>query len=120
MLPVPTGSRDSDFTLELSFDPYVTTKDNKGELKIGYLGNEHPLYRQVIDDSPDTGEVENAGGRPGDRIYKDFNSDDLKNKDSDMPDTGVSLSFYIIAFGKYENHNLYSKPVWLGYVDCWR
>jgi len=120
MLPIPVGERDSNFTLKLSFDPYVTTKDNKGELTINYLSDAQPLYRQVVDDSPDTGEVEDAGGRAGEQIYKDFNSDDLKTVDSDMPGKEVSLSFYIIAFGKYENHNLYSKPVWLGYVDCWK
>lgn len=122
MLPVPVGDRDSDFKMTLSYEPVATNiePNSKQELTINYLSDSVPIYRQVIDTDPDSGEVENAGGRAGDIIYKDFNSDDLKTQDSDMPDLDVSLSFYIIAFGKHENHNLYSKPVWLGYVDVMR
>ena len=82
-----------------------------------------PFYRAIKDQDPDTGERELAGGKPDDDIYKDLNSDDLQYDeyhDSDLPSADISVSFYIIGYGQHENHNLYSKPVWLGVVHCWK
>ena len=122
MIRVPASARDSDFQLYISFDP-VTTKDNKSEMKIEYLGVEQPFYRAIVDQNPDSDERERAGVEQSDEdIYKDFNSDDLEYttyRDSDMPMAEVSLSLYIIGYGVHENRNLYSKPVWLGVVRCW-
>lgn len=121
MFKVPTDDRDDDFELSLRFDT-VTTKDNKSEMKLEYLGNEVPFYRAIKDQNPDPDEPKEHGGQSGDDIYKDFNSDDLEYstyQDSDLPTAEVSLSFYIIGYGMHENHNLYSKPVWLGVVRCW-
>ena len=121
MFKVPTDDRDDDFELYLSFET-VTTKDNKNEMRLEYLGVEVPFYRSIQDQHPDSKEPEEAGGKPDDAIYKDFNSDDLEYStyhDSDLPTAEVSLSFYIIGYGVHENHNLYSKPVWLGVVRCW-
>lgn len=124
MLPVPTGDRDSDFTMYLSFDPITSSTDNKDEMFIDYLNIQVPIYRSIQDNNPDTGEVLIAtGGKSDDKssypIYKDFNSDDIESGDSDLNGNiynSVALSFYIIGYGIHENHNLYSKPVWLGVV----
>ena len=121
MFKVPADSRDDDFELYLGFDT-VTTKDNKFEMSLNYLGDAVPFYRAIQDQHPDSGEPELAGGKSDDPIYKDFNSDDLQYTeyhDSDLPTANVALSFYIIGYGVHENHNLYSKPVWLGVVRCW-
>lgn len=121
MFKVPADDRDDDFELELRFDT-VTTKDNKFEMQLNYLGDAVPFYRAIQDQNPDSGEPERAGGKSDDPIYKDFNSDDIEAGDSDLngnPYTSVALSFYIIGYGVHENHNLYSKPVWLGVVRCW-
>jgi len=120
MIYIPADDRDSDFELYITFDT-ITTKDNKNELSISFLSDAEPLYRAIQDQNPDSGEEELAGGTSGDAIYKDFNSDDIESGDSDLPSTTeVTLSMYIIGYGLYENHNLYSKPVWLGLVDCWK
>ena len=106
----------------LSFDPITSSTDNKDEMFIDYLNIQVPIYRSIQDNNPDTGEVLIAtGGKSDDSssypIYKDFNSDDIEAGDSDLNgNTSVSLSFYIIGYGMHENHNLYSKPVWLGVV----
>ena len=125
MLPVPTGSRDDDFDLYINFAPIALKDFYKEELFISYLNEAVPLYRAIKDLNPDTGEREAAGGKADDDIYKDFNSDDVEYnstyKDSDLPGTEqATLSMYIIGYGIHENHNLYSKPVWLGLVDCWK
>ena len=121
MFNVPTDDRDNDFELYLNFDT-VTTKDDKREMQLNYLSDAVPFYRAIKDQHPDSGEPEAAGGKPDDEIYKDFNSDDLEYStyhDSDLPTAEVALSFYIIGYGMHDNHNLYSKPVWLGVVRCW-
>ena len=121
MFKVPADDRDDDFELYLGFDT-VTTKDNKFEMQLNYLGDAVPFYRAIQDQNPDSGEPERAGGKSDDPIYKDFNSDDIEAGDSDLngnPYTSVALSFYIIGYGVHENHTLYSKPVWLGVVRCW-
>lgn len=122
MLPVPVDSRDDDFTLYLDFSPVTEYDKYKAEMEIAYLQIRAPIYRAIKDQHPDSGEAQQAGGQPDDEIYKDFNIDDLEYNtyhDSDLPTAAVSLSFYIIAYGVHENHNLYSKPVWLGVVRCW-
>ena len=119
MFKVPSDSRDDDFELSLIFDT-VTTIGNKLEMTLNYLSDSQPFYRAITDQHPDSGEPEAAGGKSDDVIYKDFNSDDIEAGDSDLNgNTSVSLSFYIIGYGVHENHNLYSKPVWLGVVRCW-
>ena len=121
MFKVPSDDRDSDFPIYLSFDT-VTTKDNKFEMSLNYLGDAVPFYRAIKDQNPDPDEPKEHGGKSDDEIYKDFNSDDLEYNtyhDLDLPSADVSLSFYIIGYGMHENHNLYSKPVWLGVVRCW-
>ena len=119
MIRVPADERDSDFPLYISFDS-VTTIGSKEEMAIYYLDDAQPFYRAIQDQHPDTGEPEAAGGKSDDPIYKDFNSNDIESGDSDLNgNTSVSLSFYIIGYGMHENHNLYSKPVWLGVVRCW-
>ncbi len=125
MLPVPTDDRDSDFELYIDFNPITENTYYKNELFISYLGDAHNLYRAIKDQHPDSGEPVAAGGKADDDIYKDFNSDDIEYSspylDSDLPSTEeVTLSMYIIGYGTHENHNLYSKPVWLGIVDCWK
>ncbi len=123
MFPVPTGDRDDDFTLVIDFYPITDMNYTKVELAMNYLSGSHPFYRAVKDQHPDSGEAESAGGKPGDDLYKDFNIDDIEYdssyKDSDLPSGEVTLSLYIIGYGQHENHNLYSKPVWLGNVECW-
>ena len=118
MIPVPAGSRDDRFDLTINFSP-ITTNGSKEELKIRYLGTELSLYRDVVDQAPDTGESPSAS----DTVYKDFNSDDLEYTeygDSDLPSESVSVSMYVVSYGIHENiYNLYSTPVWLGYVNCW-
>lgn len=122
MFKVPSSDRDKDFNLYLDFDTIIT-KDNKFEMTLNYLSDAVPFYRSIKDLNPDTGEPEQHGGKPDDEIYKDFNSDDIESGDSDLVNLkdykNVSLSFYIIGYGMHENHNLYSKPVWLGVVRCW-
>lgn len=125
MLPVPTDDRDDDFELYINFAPIALKDFYKAELFINYLDYSQPLYRAIEDLDPDSGEAVAAGGKADDKIYKDFNSDDVEYnssyRDSDLPGTDqVTLSMYIIAYGTHENHNLYSKPVWLGLVDCWK
>ena len=120
MFRVPSDDRDDDFPLYLNFET-ITTNDNKFPMSLYYLDNDVPFYRAIQDQHPDSGEPEAAGGKSDDPIYKDFNSDDLENGDSDLNGntTPVALSFYIVGYGIYENHNLYSKPVWLGVVRSW-
>ena len=127
MIPVPTDERDSDFKLYIDFAPIALQANYKDELFITYLGGTAvPLYRAIKDQHPDTEERQEAvalGGKADDDLYKDFNSDDVEYNssytDSDLPATEqVTLSMYIIGYGTHENHNLYSKPVWLGIVDC--
>ncbi len=121
MFRVPADERDNDFTLHLGFET-ITTSDNKFEMSLDYLGDAVPFYRSIQDNNPDTDEVRQAGGSEGrDHIYLDFNSDDINTGDSDLNgnSTPVALSFYIIGYGTHENHNLYSKPVWLGVVRSW-
>ncbi len=123
MIPVPTDERDNDFELYINFAPIALNDFYQDELFITYLeGLAVPLYRAIKDQNPDTGERQAAGGKADDDIYKDFNIDDVQYStygDSDLPSTDqVTLSMYIIAYGTHENHNLYSKPVWLGIVDC--
>jgi len=122
MFPVPTDDRDDDFTLVIDFYPITDMNYTKVELAMNYLSDSHPFYRAVKDQHPDSGEAESAGGKPGDELYKDFNIDDIEYEsyqDSDLPSGEVTLSLYIIGYGQHENHNLYSKPVWLGNVECW-
>ncbi len=118
MISVPAGSKDNRFDLIINFSP-ITTNGSKEELKIRYLGTELSLYRDVVDQAPDTGESPSAS----DTVYKDFNSDDLQYteyQDGDLPSGDVSLSMYVFSYGIHENiYNLYSTPVWLGYVNCW-
>lgn len=124
MLPVPTDSRDDDFSIYLSFET-ITSTNNKNEMFMAYLDTQVPIYRAIQDKNPDSGEVLLAtDGKSDDSssypIYKDFNSDDIESGDSDLNGNSynsVSLSFYIIGYGMHENHNLYSKPVWLGVVS---
>lgn len=121
MFKVPSSERDHDFNLYLNFETIIT-KDNKSEMTLNYLSDAVPFYRAIQDQNPDSGEPELAGGKSDDIIYKDFNSDDIEEGDSDLNGndyTNVSLSFYIIGYGIHENRNLYSKPVWLGVVRCW-
>ena len=120
MFKVPADERDDDFSIYLSFET-ITTKDIMFEMFLSYLDEAVPFYRAIQDQHPDSGEPEAAGGKSDDAIYKDFNSDDLENGDSDLNSNSipVALSFYIIGYGIHENHNLYSKPVWLGVVRSW-
>ncbi len=121
MYPVPVDYRDDDFLMEINFEP-ITTLGSKDELGILSEFSWRSLYRAIKDQHPDSGEAQAAGGKPDDEIYKDFNSDDLEYSayhDSDLPTAEVALSFYVIGYGVHENHNLYSKPVWLGVVRCW-
>ncbi|MBQ7747235.1 MAG: hypothetical protein IJT92_07325 [Spirochaetia bacterium] len=121
MFKVPTDDRDDDFQLYLDFETIIT-KDNKQEMQLVYLSDAVPFFRAIQDQHPDSGEPERAGGKSDDVIYKDFNTDDIEAGDSDLNGNdynNVSLSFYIIGYGMHENHNLYSKPVWLGVVRCW-
>ena len=126
MIHIPTDDRDDDFELYINFSPITENTNYKDELFITYLGGmAEPLYRAIKDQHPDSGEAIAAGGKADDEIYKDFNSDDVEYSspylDSDLPSTEeVTLSMYIIGYGIHENHNLYSKPVWLGLVDCWK
>ena len=122
MFPVPVDYRDDDFQMYIDFKP-ITTSASKEEMGIETEYAWSPFYRAIKDQDPDTGERELAGGKPDDDIYKDFNSDDLQYDeyhDSDLPSADISVSFYIIGYGQHENHNLYSKPVWLGVVHCWK
>ena len=121
MFPVPVDYRDDDFEMDIYFSP-VTTSGSKDEMKLITDYSWIPFYRAIQDQNPDSGEPELAGGKSDDPIYKDFNSDDIESGDSDLNGNNyksVSLSFYIIGYGVHENHNLYSKPVWLGVVRCW-
>ena len=122
MIHIPTDDRDDDFELYINFAPIAENAYYQDELFITYLGGEaDSLYRAIKDQNPDSGEAVKAGGKADDEIYKDFNSDDVELGDSDLPSTEeVTLSMYIIGYGIHENHNLYSKPVWLGLVDCWK
>lgn len=123
MFPVPVDYRDDDFEMEIYFNP-ITTTSCKDEMGISTEFTWSSIYRAIQDMNPDTGEVlEATGGKSDDPtsypIYKDFNSDDIESGDSDLNGNNyksVSLSFYIIGYGVHENHNLYSKPVWLGVV----
>ena len=129
MIPVPVGSRDDDFSLYLDFLPVAEYPYYQAEMFLSYLDTFAPIYRSIQDQHPDTGEVKEATGNSDDPIsnpiYKDFNIDDIESGDSDIsglsfPSNPVALSFYIIGYGVHENHNLYSKPVWLGVVRCWK
>ncbi|MBO7093383.1 MAG: hypothetical protein J6W33_00545, partial [Spirochaetia bacterium] len=126
MIPVPVDSRDDDFSLYLDFLPVAEYPYYQEEMILSYLGTFAKIFRSIQDQHPDTGEVKEATGNSDDPIsnpiYKDFNSDDIEAGDSDLngyPYTSVALSFYIIGYGVHENHDLYSKPVWLGVVRCW-
>ena len=120
MFPVPVDYRDDDFEMSIDFSP-ITTNSSKEEMGISAEFSWMSIYRAIQDQHPDSGEPEAAGGKSDDAIYKDFNSDDLENGDSDLNSNSipVALSFYIIGYGIHENHNLYSKPVWLGVVRSW-
>lgn len=119
MLLVPVNSRDESFEIEIDFAP-LTADKSKEELMAKYKNGEKicGFYRDVKDDHPDPDE-----GSHGDKICKDFNSDDLNDKgDKDLPSgtEKFSLSMYVMSYGIYDNsYNIYSKPVWLGYVTCW-
>lgn len=117
MIPVPSGDRDDSFEIIISFNP-VTTSGSKEELKAQYLSSVIPLYRDIKDQNHDSSEA-----AASETIYKDFNSDDLQYteyQDGDLPSGDVSLSMYVFSYGIHENiYNLYSTPVWLGYVNCW-
>ena len=106
MIPVDYSDRDSSFTLTVYFNevssnvvPYVEY--------LSYPDVE--LYRNVYDynSSSDSNE------------YNSFIPDDYSEGDqSDRSSDKSVLSLYVFAYGKDDNvYNVYSKPVWLGYIN---
>lgn len=123
MIPIPSGFREDDFNITIDFKTLASgSNDEHAELLAEFKTmpiESIPLYRCIEDTKPESWET------PGDinNVYKDFNSIDLEYEechDSDLPTKEVSVSMYILSYGLYDNvYNLYSKPVWLGYVNCW-
>ena len=105
MIPVNYSDRDSSFTLTVYFNevsaavnviPYVS-----------YSGYSNKYLRRNVSELDG-----------GDYVYKSFISDDTDSSYSDMSSGQTVLSLYVFAYGKDDNvYNIYSKPVWLGYIN---
>ena len=117
MIPVYPGDRNSSFNIRLDFTG-VSSLSAETAIppiipEVNYLSNQTVyLYRQVLDPDDDS---------PIKNKYKSFG--DLRNelsgqRDADLPQGRATLSLYIFAYGKYNKvYNIYSKPLWLGYID---
>ncbi len=104
MIYIDHSDRDSEFTITLDFSDVAASVKNP---TVNYLSYpEITLYRTVVD--PD--DTDN---------YKSFIYDDLSNtEDSDISHNRVTLSLFVFSYGKYDNvYNIYSRPVWLGYIQ---
>ena len=106
MVPVDYSDRDSSFTLTVYFNevssdvvPYVS-----------YSGYSNVYLRRNISD---------YNSSSGDYEYKSFITEDHTGGDQSDRSSGESvLSLYVFSYGKDDNvYNIYSKPVWLGYIN---
>jgi len=105
MIAVDYSDRDSSFEIILDFSRVSDITEVIPT--VNYSGyDELYLYRIVID--PDNTDY-----------YKTFIKSDIsKDDDSDISYNRVSLSLFVFSYGKYDRvYNIYSKPVWLGYID---
>ncbi len=99
MIPIDYNDRDESFVINIDFT-YIASDTIP---TVDY--NNTKLYR-VVTDPADTD------------YYKSFIYDDMSESDSDVPVADVTLSLFVFSYGKYDRvYNIYSKPVWLGYID---
>ena len=105
MIPIDYSDRDNYFEIKIDFSA-VDYSINQVIPKVSYLSNDLiSLFRVVID--PD--HIDS---------YKSFIVDDLSIIDTDISSVPVTLSLFVFSYGKYDRvYNIYSKPVWLGYID---
>ncbi|MCL2706441.1 MAG: hypothetical protein FWE72_09575, partial [Spirochaetaceae bacterium] len=116
MIPISYGDRNNSFNIRLDFTGVSSTSAETAIPPIipEVIYSTNPtvyLYRQVLDPDDDS---------PIKNKYKSFG--DLVNnfgpRDADLPPGRATLSLYIFAYGKYNKvYNIYSKPLWLGYID---
>ena len=105
MVPVDYSDRDTAFTLTVNFDqlssgvvPYVS-----------YSGYSDVFLRRTASE---------YNSLSKDYEYKSFRPVDYDTGDSDWSPGETELSLYVFAYGKDDNvYKIYSKPVWLGYIN---
>ncbi|MDX9801031.1 MAG: hypothetical protein RBT69_06835 [Spirochaetia bacterium] len=99
MIPIDSGDRDDSFEITIDFS---TITSSNGVPFVDY--NNINLYRTAVD--------------VPDERYKSFFYEDMSTSDLDVPGADVTISLFVFSYGKYDRvYNIYSKPVWLGYIN---